>query len=48
MYCSLILAQNISFPDFMEKARSSLMNLDYGIFPKASDHEHTAEIGWFL
>jgi hypothetical protein len=32
----------------MDKARSSLMNLDYGIFPKACDHERMAEIGWLL
>ncbi len=32
----------------MDKARSSLMNLDYGIFPRACDHERTAEIGWLL
>jgi hypothetical protein len=48
MYCSLILAQNISFHDFMDKARSSLMNLDYGIFSKVCDHERTSEIGWLL
>jgi len=48
MYCRLILAQNISFHDFMDKASSSLMNLDYGIFSKACDHERTAEIGWLL
>jgi hypothetical protein len=24
------------------------MNLDYGLFPKACDHERTAEIGWLL
>ena len=48
LYCSLILAQNVSFTDFMDKARSSLMNLDHGIFPKACDHERTAEIGWLL
>jgi hypothetical protein len=48
MYCSLILAQNTSFHDFMDKARSSLMNLDYCIFTKACDHERTSEIGWLL
>jgi len=32
----------------MDKARSSLVILDYGVFPKASDHEETAEIGWLL
>jgi hypothetical protein len=32
----------------MDLARSSLMNMDYGLFPKASDHETAAEIGWLL
>jgi len=48
LYYSLILAQNVSFTEFMGKARSSLMNLDNGIFPKACDHERTAKIGLLL
>jgi len=48
MYCSVILAQNITFYEFMDKASSALINLDYRIFPEASDHEETAEIGWLL
>jgi hypothetical protein len=32
----------------MEKARLPLINLDFGIFPKASDHEETSEVGWLL
>jgi hypothetical protein len=28
----------------MDKARSSLMNLDYGIFPKACDHERISSL----
>jgi len=48
IYCSIISAQNISSFDFMDKAPSSLMNLDYGLFSKACDHERTAEIGWLL
>jgi hypothetical protein len=32
----------------MDKASSALINLDYSIFPKASDQEETAEIGWLL
>jgi len=32
----------------MDKARLSLANLEYGLFPKASDHEETAEIGWLF
>ncbi len=48
IYCSIILAQSIAFSEFMDLARSSLMNMDYGLFPKASDHETAAEIGWLL
>jgi hypothetical protein len=32
----------------MDKAGSSLANLSYGLWPKASDHEVTADIGWLL
>jgi len=32
----------------MEIARPSLMNMDFGIFPKASDHEISSEVGWLL
>jgi hypothetical protein len=49
IYCSLILAQSITFhQEFMELARALLMNMDYGLFPKASDHENASEIGWML
>jgi len=26
----------------------SLMNMDFGVFPKASDHEVSSEVGWLL
>jgi len=48
IYCSLILAQNKSFSEFMEIARPLLMNMDFGLFPKASDHEVSSEVGWLL
>jgi len=51
VYCSLILAQQITFYEFMHKmhkARQTLVNLEYGLFPKACDHEDTAEVGWLL
>jgi hypothetical protein len=32
----------------MHKARQTLVNLEYGLFPKACDHEDTAEVGWLL
>ena len=46
--CSIILAQNISFHEFMDKARLSLANMECGLFQKACDHEDTVEIGWLL
>jgi hypothetical protein len=48
VYCSIILAQNMSFHEFMDKARLSLANMEYRFFLKACDHEDTAEIGWLL
>lgn len=48
VYCSLILAQNLSFYEFMDKAGSSLNNLEFGLYPRASNHESAAEIGWLL
>ena len=32
----------------MDKAGSSLNNLEYGLYPRASNHESAAEIGWLL
>ncbi len=32
----------------MQKARSSLDNLSYGLWPRASDHEVAGDIGWLL
>jgi len=48
VYCSVILAENITFYDIMDKAQQVLLNLENGLFPKASDHEDTAEVGWLL
>ncbi len=48
VYSSLILAQTITFQEFMDKARPSLTNLAIGLWPKASDHEAAADIGWLL
>jgi hypothetical protein len=48
VYCSLILGQNVSFHEFMDKARLALTKLDYGLFPKACDHEETSDVGWLL
>ncbi len=48
MNCSLIVSWNITFHEFMYKAQSALINLDYGIFFKASGHEEASELGWLL
>jgi hypothetical protein len=48
VYCSLIPAQQITFYEFMDRAWQTLVNLEYGLFPKACDHEDAAEVGWLL
>jgi hypothetical protein len=48
VWCSLILAQNLPFLTFMEKARHSLDNNSFSLWPKASDHESASEVGWLL
>jgi len=45
---NMILAQSITFQEFMELARALLINMDYILFSKASDQENAAEIGWML
>jgi hypothetical protein len=32
----------------MEKSRCFFGNLSFGLWPKASDHEVTSDIGWLL
>ncbi len=48
VWCSIILAQSVSFNTFMEKTRHSLENQSFSLWPKASDHELAADIGWLL
>jgi hypothetical protein len=48
IYCLDILAQNITFQELMDIARALLMNRDFGLFSKASDHESLVGIGWLL
>jgi hypothetical protein len=48
VWCSIILAQSVSFNMFMEKTRHSLENQSFSLWPKASDHELAADIGWLL
>jgi len=47
-WCSLILAQSISFSVFMDKAKYSLENNDFSLWPKASDNENSTDVGWLL
>ncbi len=48
VWCSVILAQSISFAAFMEKTRHSLENQAFSLWPKAPDHELATEVGWLL
>jgi hypothetical protein len=48
VWSSIILAQSIPFSIFMEKTGHSLENQSFSLWPKASDHELAADVGWFL
>jgi hypothetical protein len=48
VWSSIILAQSIPFSTFMEKTRHSLENQDFGLWPKATDHELAVDLGWLL
>jgi len=47
-YCNIILAHTASFFDIMDKVRRIFNDLKYGLYPRASDHEDSAEVEWFL
>jgi hypothetical protein len=47
-WCSIILAQAMPFSAFMDKAKYSLENNDFSLWPKASDNENTTDMGWLL
>jgi len=47
-WCSIILAQTIPFSVFIEKARYSLENGDFSLWPKASDNENATDVRWLL
>jgi hypothetical protein len=47
-WCSIILAQSIPFSIFMDKAKYSLENNDFSLWPKASDNKNTTDVGWLL
>jgi hypothetical protein len=48
VWSSIILAQSLPFATFMEKTRHSLDNQAFSLWPKASDHELAADVGWLL
>ena len=48
VWSSIILAQSISFPNFMEITQQSLENQDFSLWPKASDHELATDVSWLL
>lgn len=47
-WCRIFLAQSMPFLTFMEKAKYSLENNDFSLWPKASDNENTTDVGWLL
>jgi hypothetical protein len=48
VWSSIILAQSLPFATFMEKTRHSWDNQEFSLWPKASDHELAADVGWLL
>jgi hypothetical protein len=48
VWSSIILAQSIPFSEFMDKARHSLDNQSFSLWPKATDLEFAAEVGLLL
>jgi hypothetical protein len=46
IWCSIILAQSNSFSIFMEKAKYSLDNQAFSLWPKASDNKSATDIVW--
>jgi len=47
-WCSIIVAQPIPFSLIMDKAKYSLENNDFSLWPKASDNKNTTDAGWLL
>jgi hypothetical protein len=46
--CSVILAQSLHFQAFMDKAKYSLENQNFSLWPKLSDNENASDVGWLL
>jgi len=47
-WCSVILAQSLPFSVFIDKAKYSLENNDFSLWPKASDNVNTTDVGWLM
>jgi hypothetical protein len=47
-WCSVILAQAVPFSVFKDKAKSSLENNEFSLWPKAPDSKNTTDAGWLL
>jgi hypothetical protein len=48
IYCNVILAHSLAFLEIMDKLRQIFNDLKFGLYPRASDHEDSAEVGWLL
>jgi hypothetical protein len=47
-YGNVIIAHSSSFFEIMDKLRQIFNDLKFGLYPRASDHEDSAEVGWLL
>jgi hypothetical protein len=47
-YCNMIIAHSSSFFEIMDKLRQIFHDLKFGLYPRASDHEDSAEVRWLL
>ena len=48
IYTSIILAQNKTFHEVIDRALSCIRNQNMGLWPKPYNHASSADIGWFL
>lgn len=48
VYCNVIIAHSATFFEIMDKLRQIFNDLKFGLYPRASDHEDSADVGWLL
>jgi len=48
VYCNVIIVHSSSFFEIMDKLRQIFNDLKFGLYPRASDHKDSAEVGWLL